>query len=329
MKGRTWAWGGLAGLALASLAGPAGAQTISTTGPGQAAPVVAAGAASSEQTVALVNGQEITRTELEAAIKASGVNLTGLNDTQRRQRQVEVLGMMIDMMLMHQFLEQYAPPVPAEDVDRQLGEMREGLRTQGKTLEEFCHDTNQSLAQFRASLADAMRWMRYAQSQINDPALEQYYRDNKDYFDQVQVRASHIVLRVPPGLPDAEKATLRAQLAQLRQQIVEGKMDFAEAAKKYSQDPRAAQGGDLDFFHRKFFDEPFGRAAFALAPGQVSDVVETDYGLHLIKMTERKPGTPSDYARIKERVRDAYGDEMRQQVLDHLRKKAVIRITPP
>ena len=65
-----------------------------------------------------------------------------------------------------------------------------------------------------------------------EPVVQQYYQDNRDAFEGTMVRASHIVLRLPPNAPEAEAAAARAKLTDLRAQIVAGKLDFAEAAKK-------------------------------------------------------------------------------------------------
>jgi peptidyl-prolyl cis-trans isomerase C len=305
--------------------------TAGTTATGGAPPVVVNGpGGATDQPVAVVNGQEISRAELDASLRSSDSALAALPEAQRKQRYIVALGLLIDNKLLHQFLEQYTAPVSPQEVDRLLGEMKDGLRQQGKTLEEFCHDINQSLIQFRNSLADHLRWSKYAESRITDATLEQYYRENKDVFDQAEVHAWHIVLRLPPASTDPDRTKAKEFLQELRRQILEGKIKFAEAAQKYSQDPVAGRGGDLGFIPRRwFFDETFTRAAFALKPGGISDVVETDFGYHLIQVTERKVGTPTDYAKIKEGVREYCMEDMRRQLLDQLRKKAAIRITPP
>src|SRR5262249_56914362 len=106
---------------------------------------------------------------------------------------------------------------------------------------------------------------------------------------------------------------------ELRAQILGDKTDFAAAAKAYSQCPSASDGGDVGTFPRKFVvDENFARAAFALKPGEVSGVVQTDFGLHLIKVTERKPAQPSDFNKIKDDVREIYLDDLRLKLLARL-----------
>src|SRR5262249_58132443 len=139
-----------------------------------------------------------------------------------------------------------------------------------------------------------------------------YYNDFKDFFDGVTVKASHIVLRVPPTAPAPDVQAARQKLTDLRTQITGGKLDFGEAAKKNSQCPSAPGGGDIGYFPRKWVvDEPFAKAAFALKVGDISDVVQTDYGLHLVKVTDRKPGQPSDYEKIKDKGREIYVEKMR------------------
>src|SRR5207237_10493545 len=150
---------------------------------------------------------------------------------------------------------------------------------------------------------------------------------NRDFFDRVAVRASHIVLRVSAGASEGEREQARSQLRALRQEIVSNKMDFAEAAKKYSQCTSAPNGGVIGYFPRKLaVEERVGKAAFGLKVGEVSDVVETDYGLHLIKATDRKPGQASDYNKIKDEVRELCVEEMRLAVLAQQRKAAHIEI---
>jgi peptidyl-prolyl cis-trans isomerase C len=278
--------------------------------------------------VTVVNGVAITAGELEKVLEAAGQQPVPQPEAQRRVRQMEALAMLIENVLMRQFLEKQTRPVPQEEVGRRLNEMGAGLKEQGKSLEEFCRDTNQTMEQLKANVAEHLRWSAYVSANLTDTALEAYYKENKDFFDGVTVEASHIVKRLPATATETERARARAKLEQIRQQLLsDPKADFAELAKQHSEDPQASKGGYLGFIPRKWFDEAFSKAAFALPVGQVSEVVQTDYGLHLIKVTSRKPGTPSDYAKIKEAVREFCAEDMRQQILAKERKEA--KITPP
>lgn len=102
-----------------------------------------------------------------------------------------------------------------------------------------------------------------------------------------QVRARHILLPLPGDAPPAMRDSVRTLATQLRDRARGGE-DFAAMAQQYSADGSAAQGGDLGFFGRGDMMAPFEQAAFALEPGEISDIVETPYGLHVIKLEERR-----------------------------------------
>src|SRR5205823_917335 len=159
---------------------------------------------------------------------------------------------------------------------------------------------------------------------------QNYYQTYKDFFDRVRVRASHILIRLSPATPESERQAARGRLQAIRAQILSGQLDFATAAKQYSHCPSASNGGDIGHFPRKFVvDENFARTAFAMKPGEVSDVVQTQFGLHLIQVTGRDPGQPSEYAKVKDMVREVYLDEMRQNILAQMRKEAKIEVMLP
>lgn len=104
----------------------------------------------------------------------------------------------------------------------------------------------------------------------------------------LEVRARHILLQVPPDATEAQRDSIRALAESLRQRAVGG-ADFAALAREYSQDPGSAQeGGDLGFFGRGRMVAPFEEAAFQLEPGDISPVVESPFGYHVIRMEERR-----------------------------------------
>jgi len=126
----------------------------------------------------------------------------------------------------------------------------------------------------------------------------------------------------------AAKNKARAQIDDVLKQA-KGGADFAKLAQQHSQDGSAAQGGDLGFFPRGQMVPPFDEAAFALKPGEVSEVVETTFGLHLITVTDRKPGTPVAFEKCVEEVRDAFAEDFRTELVGKLRKQAQVQVTVP
>jgi peptidyl-prolyl cis-trans isomerase C len=298
--------------------------------PAQAPPAAPASATAAAKPVAVVNGEPIPMADLETVLKQAPPMAVQLPEDRKKQMQREALAMLIDEVLLAQFLKQNAPPVSPAEVDKKLADLVQEMKKQGKTLQDFCRDTNQTEAQVRTGLGKVMQWAAYARAHVSDADVEKYYRDCRDFFDGVTVKASHIVLRVPPTASDGEKAAARAKLTELRAQILANKIDFAEAAKQHSQCPSASGGGDVGYFPRKWVvEEAFAKAAFALPVGGISEIVETDYGLHLIKVTDRKAGQPADFAKIKEDVRDFCTEELRVQLLTQMRKAAKIEVNLP
>jgi peptidyl-prolyl cis-trans isomerase D len=131
-----------------------------------------------------------------------------------------------------------------------------------------------------------------ASEQIGADEIKSYYESNiSKYGEPEQRRASHILIAVKSGASDAEKAKARERAGQILSQLRKSPDSFADLAKKTSGDPgSASQGGDLGFFSRGMMVRPFEEAAFRLKPNQISDLVESDFGFHIIKITGIKAG---------------------------------------
>ena len=131
---------------------------------------------------------------------------------------------------------------------------------------------------------------------LNEADLKTYYQQNQERLSaKEERRASHILINALQSASPADRQKAKSLADQLLQEVRKAPQNFAEVAKKYSQDPGSApKGGDLDFFARGAMVKPFDEAAFALAKGDVSDVVESDFGYHIIKLTDIKsPKLPS------------------------------------
>jgi peptidyl-prolyl cis-trans isomerase C len=153
---------------------------------------------------------------------------------------------------------------------------------------------------------------------------ERYERDlQKIYTKPEMVRASHILIETNEGMSEEQRneAHQRAEDALARANAPDA--DFAALAKEMSACPSKAQGGDLGFFPREgAMVEPFALAAFALQPGEISDVVETRFGYHVIKVTERKKSTVVSL----EDATQAITDELRQEKMGNLRSDLVAEL---
>ena len=136
-------------------------------------------------------------------------------------------------------------------------------------------------------------------------------QDVKTYYDQnaarlsgpEERRVSHILIAVPKDATPEVRAKAKAKAEELLAMVKKDPASFADVAKKYSQDPGSAtKGGDLDFFTRDAMVKPFADAAFALKKGEISGVVETEYGYHIIKLTDIKDAKPRSFEEMKPQI---------------------------
>ncbi len=152
-------------------------------------------------------------------------------------------------------------------------------------------------------------------SAISEEALSTAYETRKAQFaDPEKVHARHILIRVGEDAPEAEVKKAEESVRDIAAKIRGGE-DFIEAAKKYGQDPSAAQGGDLGFFTREQMVKPFADAAFSLAAGELSEPVRTQFGFHLIKVEEKQAAKQRTLDEVKDELRVALAVEAATEAL--------------
>jgi peptidyl-prolyl cis-trans isomerase D len=150
-----------------------------------------------------------------------------------------------------------------------------------------------------------------AKVEVNKEDVRNYYEGHQsEYGTQEERRAAHILIAVKPTAPQAEQDAAKAKAEQVLEQARKNPAKFDELAKNNSQDPgSAANGGDLGYFGRGAMVKPFEDAVFALKVGEISDLVKTDFGYHIIKLVAIKPSRilPFDEAR------EGIANKLRQQ----------------
>jgi peptidyl-prolyl cis-trans isomerase D len=136
---------------------------------------------------------------------------------------------------------------------------------------------------------------------VNEQDLKTYYEQNAGRLaGKEERRASHILIASPKDAPAAERAKAKAKAEELLAQVKKAPDSFAEVAKKNSQDPgSAANGGDLDYFARGAMTKAFEDAAFSLKKGEISGLVETEFGYHIIKVTDIKAPKQRTFEEMK------------------------------
>ncbi len=298
---------------------------------------------------ATVNGQPISEKAVQTALR-------GVPAERQTEARADILNHFIDNMLLEQHLLQLRADLPKEEVDKSIAQLKEQVgKGPGQTFEKWLQAMNLTENELRTHITADLRWERFVNGQITEPVLRDYFTKNPAMFDGSMVRARHILLTPPAN--DAQAAQkMRAELEQLKQgieqEVAKGlasppatadaaakekaraqliEVAFAKAATAKSACPSKEQGGDLGFFPRAgSMVEPFARAAFALKPFQMSEVVTSQFGLHVILATERKPGKETKFEEVKDAVREIYADRvLREGLLAQLRPKAKIVVNPP
>lgn len=178
----------------------------------------------------------------------------------------------------------------------------------------------------RSEVTLALAWRVHLGRVITAERVRTYFQEHRPEFDGTQLRASQILLTVDTSRDSAELAAAEAKLRAIRADIVAGKITFADAARKYSQAPSAEQAGDIGWFpYRGKMPEEFSREAFALKPGEVSEPFRSRFGVHLVVVTDRRPG---DLALEDARpvVMPRLSEELWKQTVTDLRASAKIEV---
>ncbi|HYA03850.1 MAG TPA: SurA N-terminal domain-containing protein, partial [Syntrophobacteria bacterium] len=190
------------------------------------------------------------------------------------------------------FTDQVTPDPDA--VSRYFGEHRESYRLPAR----------RRIVYVRFSPRDYMDEVK-----PSDPEIEGYYRLHQDEYQQPKrVRARHILFRTPPN---ATASQIQAILDRAKEVLTQarGGADFAALARKYSEDTTAANGGDLGYFGQADMEKPFAEAAFSLKKGEISDLVRTRFGIHIIKVEDIREAASSSLADVRDRVVNALRQE--------------------
>ena len=280
--------------------------------PESTTPTVGAAAIAPDTMVAKVNGKEINAAMLNQQLNvmmqqyAQQVPPDQLSKLKPMLRQQAVAALVNQELLLEEADKEGLTP-SKEEVDAEIDKIiaqfpsREKFDAQlaqaGVTTDDLRSDLNRNLK---------IRMLIDKQipegGEVTDQEVETFYTENTEQFEQPeQVEASHILIKFGPEDTEEQKAEKREKLAEIKKQIDEG-ADFSELATANSDDVgSAAQGGDLGYFGRGRMIPAFEEVAFTLGTGEVSDIVETTFGYHLIKVTGHRDAGVVPLEEVKER----------------------------
>jgi peptidyl-prolyl cis-trans isomerase C len=311
----------------ASSAAPAAAPT-----PAPAKPVPAV----LPDVIADCNGDKIPKAEFENAVRAVEQRAGGSVPPEKRD---EIYRGVLDDLVAYRLLKQEVVSrqmtVSDADLDARIAAFKQqvGGDANFRTALQAQQITE---AKLREDARTDLLVNKLLEEEVNQKILVKasdiatFYEKNPDRFQQAEsVRAAHILVAVPQGADDKVRAAARAR-AEAALKAAKAGQDFARLARQYSNDASAQRGGDLGFIPKGQMVPAFEAAAFALQPGQISDLVETQFGYHVIKALEKRPARLVPFVEAAAQIEQFLEQQQRQEkskaLVEQLKAKGKVQI---
>lgn len=291
--------------------------------------------------VATVNGEAISKAELEEsfnnAVSGAGVDPSALSNEQKLAGYNQILQDMITDKLVKEASKDIE--VTDADVDAEIAKIKEQFPTP-EAFEQQLEQSGQTEEKLRGLIKDGLGQRKWVESQVGDTEVtdeeaKAFYEENSEQFEQPEmVRASHILILTPD---DADEGTMKEKeeaANEAAEEVRADGADFNEVAKKLSEEPGADEsGGDLDFFTKEQMVPEFADAAFGMEVGEISDPVKTQFGYHVIKVTDKKEAGKMPFEEVKPQLEAFLKGQKDQagvnEVLAKLRGDAEIDVELP
>ena len=295
-------------------------------------------AASSGKEAASVNGKLISKSQYERDLSVfqkrvaqEGRQLSDADLTTVKNRILENL---IDTEVLYQQSQKEGVKVDDQAINEQIETIKKRFSDEAaykKALEGMDVSEKEIRAQIQRGLAiNQLLDTNVSQKiTVTEEESKKYYNNQPNLFKQPeQVKASHILIKVAPDAEESIKNQARKKIETVQKKVHQGE-DFGLLAKANSEGPTAQRDGDLGYFNRGRMAKSFEDAAFALNVGEVSGIVETQFGYHLIKVTDKKPARTIPYKEVQLRLEQYLKKEKEkteiQDYIENLKKSAKIK----
>lgn len=297
--------------------------------------------------VVTVNGIVITEGQLQKAVQPIIDYRASINQkttpSLRERYESQTLDDMIRNLLLEQQLKAHNIVVTREDVNdfilnmakssdpnMTLEDVKSIIEARGANFEQWKEGT-----QKRLEVQELLKIKYPGQTDVNEEEARKFYGENPRFFSEPEkVGASHILITPDtsdPNYIEQAKALARQRAEKILEQIKNG-ADFAEMAKKYSDCPSAKSGGDIGFGHRGLWIPAFSNAAFSLKVGEMSNIVESTRGYHIIKVTGHQDAKTVPFEQAKNNIVNTLRSRKEQriapQMIRELEEQAVILYPP-
>jgi parvulin-like peptidyl-prolyl isomerase len=277
--------------------------------------------------IATVNGEKIIRKDFDRRMNV----IRRMNQDVTRSVQIQVVNQLAKKVLLKQFVEGQNIEVSDEEVQGELEKIQYFLKSNPnnseKTLEEILETQGSNISELKGEVRRTLALSKYLDEMVDDDEKRSYFEANKSAFNGEKVKTSHVLIDTTKLKTDAELEKARQKIEEVKKEIDNG-ADFAEMAKKYSTCPSAENGGDIGFFQRKgSIVEEFAKVAFSMEVGEISEPVKTQFGYHIIKVTDKEEGKDVSYEDVADMVDFVYMQIKTETILKGLYEKAEIEIT--
>jgi peptidyl-prolyl cis-trans isomerase C len=292
-----------------------------------------------DEKVAVVNGAPIFKkdflwaaTSMEQHLISSG----GRIDAQERKKiKKDALDGLIQRELLYQESRKKGITVRPSEIDREYQNLLDAMPRE-MDMETMAKELNLTEADIKKEFGRVLSIQKLldAESPISDTVTEKemrrFYDSHPERFViSGPVHAGHILIKMDPSFTGQQKQSARNRIEAIKQRLSAGEA-FSELAVKYSEDASGEKGGDLGFFKRGQMEKPFEDAVFAMKQGQISKIIETRFGYHIIKVFEKSPETVVVFGKVKQKIEAYLKEEKINQVhgafVQKLKDKAVIEV---
>ncbi len=293
-----------------------------------------------DRVVAKVNGEIITLSTVEerASIAKQQLSASGTSSKFSEKEIVEkTLDGIIEEKLQLQEARKSGLEVDDASVQLALDDIMKKNNITEPQMEEMLENEGRSMTQYKEVIRDQILVTKVVQFHMGKPAnappkqiKKYYYKHQKDYWQPRQPFVRHILFIVDETASPEKKQLKKLKAREIVRQIRAGK-DFSEMAKKYSEDVTASSGGEIGLLKKGQLVPEFEKVAFSLKSGEVSDVVESPYGYHIIKVDRVTPGKAQPLSEVKKKIEQVLQFENRQKKyqkwIGELKSQAMIQIT--
>ena len=264
-----------------------------------------------KEKAAVVNGTVITQKEFDIELNQVKRRISqgrqAVSDAQLEKIKKDILESLIDRELLYQQSRKKGVVVEEKIVEDYLSSLKQKYPNQEeyeKALKDF--NMSESGLKLKAKMGYAIQ--KFIDVQIADKVAvsekesKAFYDVHPEFFKQPEkVKARHILIKLDPNAEESKKASAKEKIENIQKKLEEGK-DFAALAREFSEGPSKDSGGELGFLARGQMVPPFEDAAFSLKTGEVSDLVVTRFGYHLIKVTEKLAAQTIKFEDAKEKI---------------------------